>query len=229
MTRSNEISSAEPSAGRSFVTRCSSSWVIRAHDSAAIRRKPSPSSPTQAVLNGDFSAITSSNCVSGGARQLKDPVTGQPFVNNQIPVSRFSPEAVKLVQSYVPISNDPCGKVTYGIPSTGDEDQVIGRVDWVQSSKHNLYTRYFLAQYQNPPVFDGKNALTTTAAGNWERVQAVTLADTLTFSGATLNSFHVSFTPPTGQSRCREQLYYASRYRAQGLGTTAQLPPGRGH
>ncbi len=95
--------------------------------------------PTQAVLNGDFSAITSSNCVSGGARQLKDPVTGQPFVNNQIPVSRFSPEAVKLVQSYVPISNDPCGKVTYGIPSTGDEDQVIGRVDWVQSSKHNLY------------------------------------------------------------------------------------------
>jgi len=177
--------------------------------------------PTQAVLNGDFSAITSSNCVSSGARQLKDPVTGQPFVNNQIPVSRFSPEAVKLIQSYIPISNDPCGKITYGIPTTGDEDQIVGRVDWAQSSKHNLYTRYFLAQYQNPPVFDGKNALTTTAAGNWERVQAVTLADTLTFSGSTLNSFHITFT------RRRDNRGVADNYinpSAIGLKVSTPIP-----
>jgi hypothetical protein len=150
--------------------------------------------PTQAVLNGDFSAIESAGCVANGGRTLKDPLNGQAFPGNQIPTSRFNPEAVKLVTGYVPISTDPCGKITYGIPTTGDEDQIIGRVDWVHNSKHTLYGRYFLAQYKNPPVFDGVNALTTTAPGNWERAQAVTLGDSYTFSPTTLNSFHASFT-----------------------------------
>ena len=62
-------------------------------------------------------------------------------------------------RTYLPVSSaDGCGKVTYGIPQTGDEDQFIGRVDWVQSSKHTLYGRYFMAQYQNPPVYAGKSA-----------------------------------------------------------------------
>lgn len=127
---------------------------------------------TQAVLNGDFSAIESAACVSSGARTLKDPSdNGNPFPGNQIPVSRFNPQSLNLITRYVPLSNDPCGKITYGIPATGDEEQIVGRVDWIHNSKHSLYGRYFLAQYKNPPVFDGKNALTTTAPGNWERVR----------------------------------------------------------
>lgn len=148
---------------------------------------------TPAVLNGDFSAIDSAGCVSSGARALKDPASGQPFPNNQIPVSRFNPQAVNLITKYIPISNDPCGRITYGIPTTGDEEQFIGRIDWIHTSKHSLYGRYFLAQYKNPPVFDGKNALTTTAPGNWERAQTITLGDTFTSSGATLNTFHATF------------------------------------
>src|SRR5579885_3633455 len=148
---------------------------------------------TPAFLNGDFSAIDSAACVSSGARTLRDPASGQPFPNNQIPVSRFNPQAVNLITKYIPISNDPCGRITYGIPTTGDEEQFIGRIDWIHTSKHSFYGRYFLAQYKNPPVFDGKNALTTTAPGNWERAQTITLGDTFTFSGATLNAFHATF------------------------------------
>ena len=149
---------------------------------------------TPAVLGGDFSAITSGNCVAGGVgRTLIDPSSNLPFAGNRIPVSRFNPESVKLISGYIPVSNNPCGKITYGIPSTGDEDQFIGRIDWVQNSKHTLYGRYFLAQYTNPPVFDGKNALTTTAPGNWERAQTITLGDTYSLSPTTLNAFHATF------------------------------------
>ena len=53
-----------------------------------------------------------------------------------------------MASKYIPQASDPCGKITYGIPSTGDEEQVIGRVDYVQNAKHTLYGRYFLAQYR---------------------------------------------------------------------------------
>ncbi len=163
--------------------------------------------PTAAVMAGDFSAIDSGNCVAGGkGKTLTDPSSKTPFPNNQIPVSRFNPEAINLASKYIPQATDPCGKITYGIPRNWDEEQVIGRVDWVHNAKHTLYGRYFLAQYQITPVFDGTNALTTTVAGNWERAQAVTLGDTYSFSATTLNSFHATF------SRRRDDRGVADNY-----------------
>ena len=147
---------------------------------------------TPAVLAGDFSAIDGPGCISGGkGRPLVDPITKTPFANNQIPTSRFNPQALNLLK-YVPTSSDPCGKITYGIPSTGDENQGIGRMDWVQNTKHSLFGRYFITDYQNPSVFDGKNLLTTTAAGNDERVQTLTIGDTFSLSGTVVNSFHAT-------------------------------------
>ena len=169
---------------------------------------------TPAVLNGDFSAIESAGCVSSGARTLRDPSNGQPFAGNQIPVSRFNQQAVNLITKYVPISNDPCGSITYGIPATGDEEQFITRVDWVQNSKHTLYGRYFLAQYKNPPVFDGKNALTTTAPGNWERAQTVTLGDTLRLQRGHSELVPRHLQPPARQSRRRPRTISPPRISA---------------
>jgi hypothetical protein len=148
--------------------------------------------PNQSVMNGDFSVITSGACVASGARALKDPTNGQPFSGNRIPVSRFNAQAVALVNQYIPISADPCGKLLYGIPQNSNEHQAIGRIDWVQNAKHTFYGRYFLANYTLPPVFDGKNLLTTTSPGNWERVQTLTLGDTYTFSSTVVNSFHAT-------------------------------------
>ena len=148
--------------------------------------------PTAAVMNGDFSAIDSGNCVSGGkGRQLVDPITKTKFAGNQIPVSRFNPQALNLLK-YVPVSGDPCGKITYGIRRTGDENQGIGRIDWVQSTRHSLFGRYFIADYQDPAVFDEANLLTTTAPGNDERVQSLTIGDTFSFSPTAINSFHAT-------------------------------------
>jgi hypothetical protein len=150
--------------------------------------------PTSAALAGDLSTLESAGCQSNGkAKTLKDPLTGVLFPNNQIPVSRFDPAAVKLM-SYMPPTNDPCGRVTYGIPTTGDEDQLIGRIDFTRSEKHSLYGRYFVSDYRNPAVWDPHNLIVTTRPGNLERAQSITLGDTYTLSPTTVNSFHATFT-----------------------------------
>ena len=149
--------------------------------------------PNAAVLNGDFSVIDGPGCVSGQKTiSVLDPLSGQPFPNNQLPTSRFDQASLKLVK-YLPRTQDPCGKVTYGIPETGDEDQVVGRVDWIQSANHSLFVRYFIDDYRNPAVFDGANILMTTRYGNLERAQSVALGDTYTIRPNLLNSFHVTF------------------------------------
>jgi hypothetical protein len=151
--------------------------------------------PTAAALDGDFSTLAGAGCQSSGkALTLKDPSTGAPFPDNQIPQSLLNPVALTIASKYLPVSSaTSCGKVTYGIPVTGDEDQAIGRVDWVENAKHTLYGRYLFDDYSNPPTFNGTNLLTTTAPGNFERAQSATIGDTYTFGPATLNSFHISF------------------------------------
>src|SRR5262249_51870789 len=112
----------------------------------------------------------------------------------QIPVARLNAVATKIASTYLPLSSgDVCGKIVYGIPTLGDEDQAIGRIDYIRNPKHSIFGRYFLDQYANPAVFDGHNLLTTTQPGNLERAQSVTLGDTYTFGPGTLNSAHATF------------------------------------
>lgn len=151
--------------------------------------------PNQAMLNGDFSTSAGASCQSSGtALVLKNPLNGNaPFPNNQIPASLLNPVAQKIA-TYLPVASaDKCGKVSYAIPVTGDEDQYITRIDWAQSAKNTVYGRYLLTNFKNPATYDGKNLLTTTQAGNDERAQSATIADNYTISPTILNSFHVGF------------------------------------
>jgi hypothetical protein len=149
--------------------------------------------PTPQALAGDFSVLESAACQSSKkARTINDPLTpGQPFPNSMVPVTRFNPASLKL-DSYLPVTNNPCSKVTYSIPTTGDEDQAIGRVDWNRSEKHAVYARYFLAQYSNPATWDPHNALVTTQPGNLMRAQSFIIGDNYSFNPTTVNVFHAT-------------------------------------
>jgi hypothetical protein len=147
---------------------------------------------TQASLNGDFSMLDSAACQSSHkAISLVDPNNGNtPFPNDQIPVSRFSAPSLALAK-LVPVSTDPCGQIIYAIPNPNNENQYVGRVDWLQSSKNTVYGRYFISDYDNPPIYTN-NILTTTRAGMEERSQSVTVADQ--YSGQSfVNAFHATF------------------------------------
>ena len=138
------------------------------------------------MLNGDFTTVTSSTCTAV-------PITLKaPFTGNQISPTRFSAAALNLLK-YIPLSNDPCGKLQYGIPNNPAEDQIIGRIDFNQSAKNQIFGRYFVSDYRNLAIFDGKNMLTTTKAGVRPRSQSYTVADNYTFGPGTVSSFHGTF------------------------------------
>ena len=95
---------------------------------------------TAAERRGDFS----SNSI-----KLYDPLTsGVPFPNNSIPVSRFSPAAVKLL-SFSPLP-DSEGFVRYSISQPENGLQGIGKLDYVASAKHSFVFRVFESDGNQP-------------------------------------------------------------------------------
>jgi hypothetical protein len=151
--------------------------------------------PTAATLQGDFSVVDGARANGGclaTARPLKD-ASGVLYPNNQIPKSTFDPAGFKLASTYIPVSTDPCGKVLFGYLANNPDDQVIGRIDYNISSKHQFYGRYFIYAYKALSLFDGHNALTTGSPGNEQRSQTMTIGDTYTLSPTMVNSFHATF------------------------------------
>jgi hypothetical protein len=148
--------------------------------------------PTQATINGDFSAMASAACQSNGvARTIVDPTTRTPFPGNIISPNRFSAPAVALLK-YIPTSTDPCGRLIYSIPNPNNEDQVVSRGDWQASSRLSIFGRYFLADFSNPPLFDN-NILNTTRAGLEMRSQAAVLGVQWTASPTLTNAIHLTY------------------------------------
>lgn len=166
------------------------------YQGSRIRQSPNGSTayvPTAAALQGDFSTLDGAGCQSSGkARIIKDPATGQPLVNDYIDPSRFDKASLALMK-YLPQTTDPCGRVLYGFPLSSNESQYVGRVDWNINTKHLLYGRYFLDNYDLTAFFDPTNILVTGTAGNSERAQSFVLGDTYSFGPSTVNSFHGTF------------------------------------
>ncbi len=161
-----------------------------------IRQDPASSTafvPTAAALTGDFSALDGAGCQSNHvARAIKDPTSGAPLPDFQLPLSRFDPAAVALAK-YLPQTANPCGKVTYGIPIQSNESQYVSRVDWIINSKHTLYGRYFIDNYTLAAFFNPHDILVTSTSGNVERAQTFVLGETFTISPTTVNSVHLTF------------------------------------
>jgi hypothetical protein len=174
-------------------------FYFGAYQGTRLRTAPATTTshvPTAAAMEGNFSTLDSPPCVSK-AFTLKDPFTGGPaFTGNQIPTSLFNSSALSLLK-LVPTSTNPCGTLSYGIPTPQDEDQFLGRVDWTISSKQSFYGRYFDTDYRQAPVYSPTSALmllTTTSYGNWQRAQAMVLGHTWSISPTTINTAHLSWT-----------------------------------
>jgi hypothetical protein len=91
---------------------------------------------------------------------------------------------------------NPCGYETYAVPSVQNEDQVIGRIDFVISPKHTLFGRYFIDDFNDPDansLSSTKNLLLTNNPGVFQRAQAFTLGDNYSISPTTINSLHLTW------------------------------------
>ncbi len=142
--------------------------------------------PTQAMLNGDFTAFASPQCNAGRQITLRAP-----FVGNQVNPALFSPAAVNVAK-YLPVATDPCGQVQMGIPDNNTEHLALGKVDYTLSQNQSILARYYFARYDNPATYDGKNILTLSRTGQLNRAHSLVVGHNFMVSSSAINSFRLS-------------------------------------
>jgi hypothetical protein len=142
--------------------------------------------PTAAMLSGDFSG-----CRTFPAN-IVDPSTGNPFAGKQIPVSRFSPQALAIAK-LLPKAVGPCGEVPYGPVQKINEYQVLGRADYQINDKQSLFFRYMATTYLLPAAYGfSKNLLDSTTGGLDDLAQTAALGHTYLISPTTVNVFRIA-------------------------------------
>lgn len=93
--------------------------------------------PSLALRSGDLSAY----------KPVKDPDTGAPFPNNQIPVTRFSPISSNALAMFYPLPNTGApnavsNNFAMNFPTPIDSDQGDIRIDQVIGSRQSAFARY---------------------------------------------------------------------------------------
>lgn len=98
--------------------------------------------PTQAMLNGDFSAVTV---------DLKAPFVTTNGKRNQIDPASFSPGALRIAAS-LPLGGDPAtGLVNFvGPKQRSDYDEGTGRIDYTINDKQSVFLRHFSYNFDQP-------------------------------------------------------------------------------
>jgi hypothetical protein len=169
--------------------------------------------PTAAERAGDFSAITT---------QLKDPKTGTPYPNNQIPVSQFSAPALFFLQT-IPLPNGPNGQLTYAGPrQPQNDDQYLGKIDYLHG-KHRFSGSFFRTYFNEPPdIADAKvNILAVDNGGNQVWIKNLAVNHTYTVTPNLLFNTWFGWDSQTGGSRSGAPFPFSTA----GINIAAPTPP----
>src|SRR5206468_2378728 len=100
------------------------------------------------------------------ASAIKDPVTGQPFVNNTIPQQRIDPIAAAIL-ALVPAANQPGANNFFRTADLVDNsDRVLTRLDFKPGANDGVFGRYIFStrMRQIPGAFGGVVDGTGTSA-----------------------------------------------------------------
>ncbi|MGH9327285.1 MAG: TonB-dependent receptor domain-containing protein [Terriglobia bacterium] len=126
--------------------------------------------PTVAERSGDFSDLLPQT-------QLVNPVTGVPFLNNQLPASSLNAVSKYFLQ-FVPPPNGPGRQLTYvGGATIQDTDQFMTKFDYFVG-KHHLSGRYMFVNFDQPAFTPPKtDILEANPCGGRVRVQTISVND----------------------------------------------------
>lgn len=156
--------------------------------------------PTTDQRNGNFAT-----CGAPCNVPIRDPLTGQPFPGNQIPVSRYDPASVKLMSYFPQVGGT--GQHQVSRASAMDFNQLVLKVDQQLTSKDQLSGRYFIDHFDNAAIITPGDLLSYRTGSPKSRVrsQSGVYAWKRTWTPTVLNETHVGFqrmhagrvTPPT--------------------------------
>src|SRR4051812_24594692 len=147
-------------------------------------------SPTDAMLNGDFSALT--NVIYDPLTTVPNPSASgtvrTPFAFNRIGPTRLSPQSA-FFNKYLTTALVPAGLYTFSTSTAVDQDQLTARVDQTFSAKHRAFFRYNLA---NNRLSEPGSTPALDTADSRTRGQNYTGSMTSTLSPTLLHAFGVN-------------------------------------
>ncbi len=149
--------------------------------------------PTNAERTGDFSAFLNANDPANSLSKrvvINDPLTGQPFPGNIIPLSRFDPAAIGTMKFLPQIGGT--GQVFYSSPLHQNFNEWLGRIDHNISDKDRLSARYYYDRFSNASVYTPSNIL-SYADGSLIIAQNALLQEVHIFSPSLLNDFRMGY------------------------------------
>jgi hypothetical protein len=148
--------------------------------------------PTEAMLQGDFTAVSSAACRTGGAITLPPPFNG-----NRIDPSLLSKAAIAISRK-LPTPEDQCGLVQFGNPNKSNENQFVSKLDYNVSTTHSMFGRYVGAYFDQPAAYDiSQNLLSTAQRGANLKVNSIVFGDTYLVSSKIVNAFRATWNRTT--------------------------------
>ena len=116
--------------------------------------------PTAAEMNGDWSGS-----VTPGT-QLTNPLTGQAFPGNQIPVADYNPISLKVL-TLVPQGDPVTGQFNYLVKQLQNDNQYVARADYHIGDRATVSASYLWDQFTQPNLADPHDIATGGANETW--------------------------------------------------------------
>jgi hypothetical protein len=113
-------------------------FFFGSYQGVRVKRESSATSafpPTEAERRGDFTA--------SNPAPLDPAANNQPFPGRIIPISRFDPVAVKLLDK-LPLPNDPSGRLSALSPNPTTGDNILGKFDYNLGQADRFSYRFYL-------------------------------------------------------------------------------------
>ncbi len=139
--------------------------------------------PTALERGGDFSQSTP---------KPKDPVTGQLFPGGIIPISRFDPTALNILNRYIPLANTAGNVFQAQVPNPYDTDEYLAKVDHYVSDRQQLTVSYYETSGRNV-IQSAGNLPWSLEQFTWRQHNA-NASDTWSISPNTVNQLWVTYT-----------------------------------
>jgi hypothetical protein len=170
------------------------------------------------------SALEREGNFSQSSKKPIDPLTNAAFPGGIIPMNRFDPTALNILNKTIPLANLPGNfyQVTQGTPFNNDELQL--KVDHSLSQSHLLTGSYFLYKGKQLESLAG-NLIWSQRQFSWKQ-QNFNVSDTWTINPTTVNQLRATYVRNFGGRLNLPQQSLAdfgSKYQIQGPPSLPQI------
>jgi hypothetical protein len=141
--------------------------------------------PTQAMLNGDWSAFN--RCFNPAWRDAD-------FADGFVDPSRYN-SAARALAARLPTAQNECGEIRWGTPVERHDKQTVARIDYQHSESQSFFGRYMATLQDQDVQFQEENLLTASAgaAGFHDKAHSLVIGHTWVLGPTALASTRVAY------------------------------------